>query len=197
MVHRDIKPGNIILCTRGDVPDVAKVVDFGLVRELEQSGQSAHEIVSGTPAYLAPEAITDPDQIGPASDLYAVGAVGYYLLTGERVFDGKTAVDVCTQHVTAAPVPPSKRTDQEIPEALETLILACLEKSPGQRPSSADELAELLGTLDCAAAWTVADSKAWWQSYQRPSPAATDADTVSAEVLPAAERTMTVDIRAR
>jgi serine/threonine-protein kinase len=197
MVHRDIKPGNIILCIRGDVPDVAKVVDFGLVKELDTSAsESAHELVSGTPAYLAPESITNPDKLGPASDLYAVGAVGYYLITGQRLFEGKTAVEVCTQHVTAEPVPPSERTDNDVPAELERLLLQCLAKDPDDRPESADVLAASLLAIDCTAGWTADDGKAWWQRF-RAGGLVSSSDANATEVSPAERMTMTVDIGAR
>jgi serine/threonine-protein kinase len=106
LVHRDIKPANIILCERGGNPDVAKVLDFGLVKEFTAEGGQTAQVILGTPAYLAPEALTDPQQVGPAFDLYALGCVGYFLLTGRRVFEGKTDIDICTKHVTAQPTPP-------------------------------------------------------------------------------------------
>jgi eukaryotic-like serine/threonine-protein kinase len=184
IIHRDIKPANIILCERGDVPDVAKVVDFGLAKEI--MSQDARRGILGTPAYLAPEAVTDPDAIGPPADLYALGAVGYFLLTGARVFEGKTAVDVCVQHVTADPVPPSTR-GQVSPE-LERVLLQCLAKRPEQRPGSARALAMLLRAVPSAGDWSDESSRSWWLAFpaQRTAPSST-----------VATKTITVDVVSR
>ncbi len=165
LVHRDIKPANIILCERGDEPDVAKVVDYGLVKEISGDVGASGQVVLGTPAYLAPEVITDPVAVGPSADLYALGAVGFFLLTGHRVFEGKTAVDVCIQHVSAAPPPPSSVSSQSIAADLDALILRCLAKRPADRPGSAAELAELFAALP-ATGWSTADARAWWSSYR-------------------------------
>jgi eukaryotic-like serine/threonine-protein kinase len=192
--HRDIKPANIILCRRGRMPDVAKVVDFGLVKEITRTGDgdSATKVIMGTPAYLAPEAVTDPDRVGPASDLYALGCVGYFLLTATRVFEGKTAVDICVKHVSHAPEPPSRRTDNPIPAELEALVLACLAKDPAERPKSAFELRAALGRLPAYLDWDEAEALSWWNAFeaQRASePAPTERR--------AGPLTITVDVHAR
>jgi serine/threonine-protein kinase len=112
LIHRDIKPENIILCERGGIPDVAKVVDFGLVRDLEPASGARltqANVIQGTPLYLSPEAIRAPDAVDARSDLYGLGAVGYYLLTGTHVFGGATTVEVCSHHLHTRPVPPSER----------------------------------------------------------------------------------------
>src|SRR5205823_13279930 len=131
MIHHDIKPANIIVCERGGMPDVAKVVDFGLVRELTADTGTSTQVILGTPAYVAPEAVTDPAHVGPAVDLYALGAVGYFLLTGRRVFEGKTAVELCIQHVSATPVPPSQVAANGascVSGELDAIVLRCLAK---------------------------------------------------------------------
>jgi eukaryotic-like serine/threonine-protein kinase len=166
LVHRDVKPGNVVLCERGGVPDVAKVLDFGLVKELESdAGVSLEGALLGTPLYLAPEAIRSPAADARA-DLYSVGAVGYFLLTGTHVFEGRTVIEICSQHLHAAPVPPSRRLGRAVPDAIEAWVLACLEKDPAKRPRSA---AEAAAALERAAprAWTAEEARAWWAGKGR------------------------------
>lgn len=163
LIHRDIKPANIILCVRGDIPDVVKVVDFGLVKKLDQSGGvTAHTVVAGTPGYLSPEAITSPDDVRPTSDLYALGAVAYFLLTGEPVFEGNSAVAVCGHHVVTPPARPSARCDNEMSAEFEQLVLQCLAKKPDERPASAYQLAEDLSNLPESGKWTTLQAESWW-----------------------------------
>jgi serine/threonine-protein kinase len=145
LVHRDVKPANVMVGDRGALRDVVKVLDFGLVRELAAGTEQndAPEVV-GTPLYMAPEAITAPESVDARSDVYAIGALGYFLLTGAPPFSGRNALEVLGHHVVSAPEPPSAR-NAAIPSALETLILRCLAKSPAERPANAAELrAELL-----------------------------------------------------
>src|SRR4029079_3705673 len=98
LIHRDIKPANIVLTHRIDEPDVVKVVDFGLVRTLATDAtESRHDAITGTPTYLAPEAITKPDTVDERTDIYALGAVAYFLLVGRDVFSGATVVEVLSQ----------------------------------------------------------------------------------------------------
>ena len=164
IVHRDIKPANIILCERGGVPDVAKVVDFGLAKEISTDQTKTGRLL-GTPAYLAPELVTAPERAGPAVDLYALGCVGYYLATGRRVFDGKNEVDVCVKHVYDTPVPPTQIVSTISPE-LEALILRCMEKNPDKRPASARELAKLLRTVPSRNEWSEDDATRWWTEWR-------------------------------
>jgi len=166
LVHRDVKPGNVILCERGGAPDVAKVVDFGLVRDLAGIGpgtESALDVVRGTPLYLSPEAITRPDAIDGRSDLYAVGALAYFLLTGRHVFEGATVVEVCAHHLHTRPAPPSARVGRPVPPALEAVVMACLEKEPERRPQSAADLVERLEACAAESPWTERDARAWWR----------------------------------
>jgi eukaryotic-like serine/threonine-protein kinase len=167
LIHRDVKPENVILCERGGIPDVAKVLDFGLVRDLERaSAHSRVDVVQGTPLYLSPEAIRAPERVDARSDLYALGAVGYYLLCGQPVFSGATLVEVCAHHLHTAPVPPSERLGRPLPEALEALLLACLAKDPARRPASATALERQLAGLAEAGSWSEDDARAWWDRWR-------------------------------
>lgn len=145
-VHRDVKPANVMVCAGKSGRDVVKVLDFGLVREVgndSDSDDDARQVV-GTPLYMSPEAVTTPENVDARSDVYAIGALGYFLLTGAPPFSGKNAVEVLGHHVYSLPEPLSARR-AAIPRRLEELILRCLAKSPAARPPSAAELrAELL-----------------------------------------------------
>ncbi len=167
LVHRDIKPANVILCQRWGVADVVKVVDFGLAREVQTEPipgrRRSSEAVVGTAHYLSPEAIRAPGSAGPQSDLYAVGAVGYYLLTGRRVFEAPTMQEVLDLHVSRAPLAPSAVVAAPVPRGLETLVLACLAKAPVARPGSAGALYEQLSACTDVGSWTQAAAHAWWE----------------------------------
>jgi serine/threonine protein kinase len=157
LIHRDVKPANVMVCDRGGMADVVKVLDFGLIKEVEGrqdvSRTDAQQII-GTPLYMCPEALIAPETVDARSDIYAVGAVGYFLLTGLPPFSGKTVVEVCGHHLHTAPVPPSQRVRSPIPipSALEALIMSCLEKCPDDRPASAAALQKAF--LPLAADWT-------------------------------------------
>jgi serine/threonine-protein kinase len=182
LIHRDIKPANIILCERGDVPDVAKVVDFGLVKEI--TAEKGESMILGTPAYVAPEAVTDPATIGPSVDIYALGLVGYFLLTGRRVFEGNTAVDVCVKHVTEQPKPPTSH-GAKMPAELERIILQCLAKKPTDRPASAAALAKLLAEVPSSGDWSEDEAARWWRDFHnsdRKTPATADTQTITVDL---------------
>lgn len=151
-VHRDVKPANVMLCSRGGLADFVKVLDFGLVKDVHAVKSDGLSIVGqtlGTPRYMAPEVFVDGEPPTPAADVYAVGAIGYYLLTGKELIQGSTFGAILTHHARGVVVPPSAlRTDGEpIPTALEVLILRCLDKDPRRRPKDARELREDLA--DC------------------------------------------------
>ena len=167
LIHRDIKPSNIMLAHQGGVPDVTKVLDFGLVKNLGQMDDLERTntlSIKGTPHYLSPEAIEDPQGIDARTDLYALGAVGYFLLAGRHVFEGKTIMEVCLNHLHEKPTPFSDLGIPDVPPALEQLIFACLEKSQVDRPASGQELANAIDDLDVAQ-WTRADAEAWWDVF--------------------------------
>jgi serine/threonine protein kinase len=171
LLHRDIKPANIILTERGGVPDVAKVVDFGLVKRFERDQpditMSAANVLTGTPLYIPPEAITMPDVADPRSDLYAVGAVGYFLLTGHPVFDAASVVEVFAHHLHTEPVPPSRRAGRAVPPDFERVIMRCLRKAPDERPPDARALVNELRACSLASAWSADEAVRWWDSFRR------------------------------
>lgn len=168
LIHRDIKPANIMLCERGGIRDFVKVLDFGIAREMtsDQAGV-ARELV-GTPRYMSPESITTPDRVDGRSDLYAVGCVGHYLLTGEPVFGTLSQVEQFSAHLRSTPPPVSQVVDHPVSPDLENLILRCLCKDPLDRPQTADELRKQLVACRLADQWTETDMRLWWEA-NRPS----------------------------
>jgi serine/threonine protein kinase len=181
LIHRDIKPANIFLTEQGGIPDVVKVLDFGLVKQVAERSAGAGAVtttaiasqvaltqeggLAGTPLYMAPEAFTTPDKVDPRTDLYALGAVGYFLITGQEVFTGRTVLEVCSQHLQATPVPPTQRLGKPVPPDLERLILACLEKDPARRPASARALQAALRACRDARAWSEDDARRWLDAH--------------------------------
>ncbi len=168
LIHRDIKPANIMLCERAQVPDTVKVLDFGLVKaidnpDVDDNITQANTVV-GTPHYLAPEAISSPHDVGPPSDVYALGAIGFFLVTGREVFNGQSVIEVCSKHLNAAPESPSAVLGEAIDPGFEALILRCLEKDPGDRPRDGGALADDIEQLDLAG-WTVEDARVWWREF--------------------------------
>jgi hypothetical protein len=174
LVHRDIKPANIFVTRRGGLSDFIKVLDFGLVKSLESedSVQLTSAGMTGTPLYMSPEAVMNPEQIDPRSDIYAVGAVGYYLLTGTAVFRGAAVMDICMQHVQAEPELPSTRAGRRIDPQLESLLMRCLAKAQDERPAHAAELLCELERCTSCGTWTRQDAVAWWAARQSSAPAA-------------------------
>ncbi len=166
LVHRDIKPANVFLCRQGRDFDCVKVLDFGLVKKL-QGMQDAHltqvGTFAGTPAFGSPEAAAGKvDQLGPASDIYSVGCVAYWLLTGETVFKATGAMEMLASHIRDEPVPPSERCELDLPPELDRVVLRCLEKDPDGRIGTADELDSLLAELQDVYPWTAEQARGWW-----------------------------------
>jgi serine/threonine protein kinase len=167
LVHRDIKPANIFLTVRGGLNDFVKVLDFGLVKALE-SDEKANltnpNAITGTPFYLSPEAVLQPDQVDARADVYAVGAVGYYLLTGTPVFSGASVVEICMKHSKEVPELPSVRRGKPVSAVLEGLLMRCLAKAPTDRARDAGELLRELEACPIVGQWTATDAAAWWAS---------------------------------
>jgi serine/threonine-protein kinase len=175
LIHRDIKPGNILVVDRGGIADLVKVVDFGLVKDVgprardaatSQPALTTANTITGTPLYIAPEAVTDPEAVDARTDLYALGAVGYWLLTGTHVFSGKSIVEVLAHHLHSVPDPPSTRLELAVSPDLEALLLECLAKRPEERPASAHVLRERLHACAAAGRWTSARAASWWSLHR-------------------------------
>jgi serine/threonine-protein kinase len=168
LIHRDIKPANIFVCRLGRDVDLVKVLDFGLVKHLDgdQTATFAGSVL-GTPAYIAPEIALGHANVDGRADIYAMGCVAYWLLTGQPVFESGTAVGLMLAHVQTLPTLPSLRTEAEIPQGLETLVMACLAKQPSDRPQTVEEIESALQDVLNETPWSQADSRAWWA--RRPS----------------------------
>ncbi len=175
LMHRDIKPANIMLCTQGGERDVVKLLDFGLVKEFQVGRDvklTGESVVIGTPQYMAPECILNPDSVDARADLYALGAVAYYLLAGTDVFDGKSVVEVCSQHLYQQP-PTFAEKGVSISPELEAVVQSCLEKDPNLRPQTAVDLRRRIEACQVEP-WDRAAAFDWWRAH----PADPDVDAV-------------------
>jgi serine/threonine protein kinase len=195
LVHRDIKPANIYVCRMALDYDFVKVLDFGLVKlrpgdPMDTLVTSSH-VTTGTPAYMAPESVLGQGNVDRRADIYSLGCVAYYLLTGQLVFPSATPMQSVVDHVHTRPVAPSERTELPISAALDALVLACLEKSPAARPPNVEELLQRLDSCDASGGWTGAMAQRWWKTHlpelsgplpsievRPPSEAEADAETV-------------------
>ena len=167
LVHRDIKPANIQVCQMGDYCDWVKVLDFGLVKTLggdvPEAGLTAPHTVSGTPAYLSPEsALGEP--VDHRTDIYALGCVAYWMLTGRYVFTGENAMQIVARHTSSEPTPPSRHSGFDVSPALDELVLACLKKKPIDRPATARELCDGLTECGEETTWTREEASRWWET---------------------------------
>ncbi len=177
LVHRDIKPANIHVGRLGLRHDFVKVLDFGLVKSVdtkEQSpghtAQTAEGITPGTPDYMAPE-MTLGNAVDARADIYAVACVGYFMLTGQAVFQAANIFHMIARHLNDEPVPPSQVVKQPVPKLLEDLILSCLKKSPDERPQSAADLSRGLAAVPIEP-WGEDQAEAWWRVREPLSPRA-------------------------
>jgi serine/threonine-protein kinase len=196
LIHRDVKPGNILVVDRGGISDLVKVVDFGLVKDVGvradggatfEPALTVADTINGTPLYMAPESFTASDTMDARADLYALGAVGYWLLTGTHVFDGHSIFEVCSLHMHSAPEPPSTRLGAPVSPDLEAVLLECLAKRPEDRPASAHVLRERLRACAAAGHWTNARAAQWWALHRhqlRSSRAGANASSAGVDARP-------------
>jgi serine/threonine-protein kinase len=173
LVHRDLKPANIFIAHRGGESDIAKVLDYGLVklsREAEGEALTAELTVSGTPAFMPPEQATASRDLDARADVYAMGAVAYYTLTGQAPFQGETAFAIMMAHA-RDPVTPPSTLRPEIPADLEAVILKSLAKKPDDRYPDARALAKALAACEAARDWDADRAEAWWAEVEQAKPA--------------------------
>jgi hypothetical protein len=167
LIHRDVKPANIITCHWGHKWDFVKVLDFGLVKAAWSLGDddrlTTEGVITGTPAFLAPEAALGRRDIDARVDIYGIGCVAYWLLTGRRPFEGATPMEIVLHHVKTPPLPPSQHVSTPIPASLEGLVLSCLAKEPEARPPSAEWLADELAHCATGRPWTPLRARQWWE----------------------------------
>ena len=171
LVHRDLKPSNVMVCRVALGYDFVKVLDFGLAKTVGgDSGTTQLTIAgttTGTPGYMAPEIALAEDTIDRRADIYALGCIAYFLLTGTTVFQEENPTRMALLHVQQPPDPPSLRTPAPIPAPLEQLVMECLAKKPADRPASMAAVAQRLAACGVEP-WSAADAEAWWQSHQPP-----------------------------
>lgn len=168
LVHRDVKPANIYVCRMGLDYDFAKVLDFGLVKIRAANTETLTTVdqsTTGTPAYMAPESILGEADVDRRADVYALGCVAYFILTGSLVFEAENSMQMLVQHLHSQPTRPSERSELPIPRELDDLIMACLQKDPALRPQNAGELLEMAYGCGCASEWGQTAAREWWQTH--------------------------------
>jgi eukaryotic-like serine/threonine-protein kinase len=175
LVHRDIKPANIQVCRQGRDCDYVKVLDFGLVKrygpsETEDLGLTTPNMLAGTPAYLSPESAAG-EPVDQRTDIYSLGCVAYWMLTGRHVFEADSVLQMVARHIQATPEPPSRHSAFPVSAELDEIVLACLAKRPANRPASAWELADRLAQCEVHSPWTREDAQRWWETRLEPEPA--------------------------
>jgi serine/threonine protein kinase len=191
LVHRDIKPANIYVCRMGLEYDFVKVLDFGLAklpsRAQRRQTMMTQDMTSGTPAYMAPEVILGDADVDRRADVYAVGCVAYFLLTGQLVFEADNPMKMLLQHVNATPVPPSQRSELPIPAELDAVVMSCLEKDPNKRPQNAEELFRMTCSCMMSSRWNPDAAQDWWSTHLPELTGPLSLEVVDVEVVDARE----------
>jgi serine/threonine-protein kinase len=170
LVHRDVKPSNVFLCRYGEDYDFVKVLDFGIVKTSDvapdsQTALTGGNVIHGTPAFMSPEQALGHTGVDGRADIYSVGCLGYWLLTGQLVFAADTPTEMLMKQIQSTPQPPSTRTEMVIPPLMDRVVLSCLAKDPAHRPQSAKELSRLLAEVDVGSIWTEERRREWWERH--------------------------------
>ncbi len=176
LVHRDVKPANVFTCRLGLQVDFVKVLDLGLVKGSAGEGEASSDTeltvdgaVPGSPAYMAPEAIRGQGELDGKTDLYSLGCVAFWLLTGHRVFEGSNSLELVAAHLQDPPPSPSQQLGRPLPAQLEAVVLECLAKEPDARPASAEEISRRLATVPVEEPWDEERAEAWWAEHPPPT----------------------------
>jgi eukaryotic-like serine/threonine-protein kinase len=169
LVHRDIKPANLFVTRLGHDYDYLKVLDFGMVKDRPSRHDSglltADDILHGTPAFIAPEVILGEPQIDGRTDLYSLACAAYWAVTGQLVFEARTAADMLLRHAQAQPTPPSQISELPIPKEFDRILMKCLEKDPADRFGSALAVDAQLTQVPLTEPWTQRRAREWWQQH--------------------------------
>ncbi len=200
LIHRDLKPTNVMVCERGGLLDFVKVLDFGLVRSEEQTPDTALTLTTsfaGTPLYMAPESLEAPEKVSIRSDVYQLGAITYYLLTGKHVFSGESLVEVLSKHLNKEPQPIADLRGEPVAAGLDALVMSCLAKDPSDRPRDAGEFVARLDACEIAGIWSQYEASAWWEAYSERNPGALDPYPREDDSLGSAPSGYQVDMRGR
>jgi serine/threonine-protein kinase len=176
LVHRDIKPANVLACQTGGMHDVAKLLDFGLVRvhRLNEDSNTLTGIgtIAGTPAFMSPEQAAGVSEVDERSDIYSIGAVAYFLLTGRPPFVRATSVETMAAHLNETAALPSDR-QLDVPADVEAIVLTCLQKDPARRFADVASIDEALARTACAAGWSNQAAEDWWHKNANAQPTPT------------------------
>jgi len=169
LIHRDVKPANMFVSRYGIDWDFVKLLDFGIVKDPVADAGGAvtsARVIAGTPAYMSPEMALGSGDVDWRCDIYALGCVAYWLVTGKQVFEGPSSTQIISDHIRKHPTPPGRRAETPVPPELEQIIMACLEKDPANRPQSARELGAKLRSIAFTVLWTEERARRWWIEHE-------------------------------